>query len=629
MDVNVKASRGRQSLNPFGNEILNVYKNIKGLFEHNPASYNIDDVKIKCFVLYLAISGVLGTIASVSTIGQIDISNPINFIVIILMPLSLVFLAPTAYYYKSEKICALLFFYCFIILCCNTYIDGRNGIDSTIFGLILVVAMTQYFSWQGMIFSMVGFLIQNLGIPELNMRLNPETSVLYDFNYYQYAGFDIITALVVGICVLVFRNGLLNASEELEKERHRSKIAERAKSEFLANMSHEIRTPMNGIVGMSALLEKTELNNKQKMFTDIIIKSGNSLLTIINDILDFSKLDAGKMKLDHAPFNLQEAVEDVAALFSSEIAQKDIDIILRVSPSIPDPVIGDVGRIRQVLMNLIGNAVKFTDNGHVYINIDCDGISELVVEDNGESYKNLKLNIQVTDTGIGIEQGKIDHIFSKFSQVDESATRKHEGTGLGLAISSQLIDLMGGTISVESREGDGSCFTIKMDIKAGEVQNVKEMPQVLKGSKVLVVETNPLIASIRKERFQSWGLDAGSVATGRECIDCLSQMTLQNLLPDLMVISCQLKDMDGLDVVAKIRANPKLAQIPVLMLATVDNLEDNQQYSKLKIEANLLKPWYTSVLMDTILKVLEVKRANVEYKPNDTEKIDALEFMAS
>lgn len=598
---------------------MNVLTYIKGLFAENPDASILENAKIRSFVLYLTISGILGTIASLTTIGQVDITNPVNFFIVIVMPMSLVLLAPMAWIFRSDKLCTVLFIYSFTILCCNTYVDANNGLDSTIFGLILVVVVSLYYSWIGMAISMIGFGLQNFAIPIINIRFNPETAALYDFHYYQYAFFDLITAFIVASCALVFRNGFISVTMELEQERHRSKMAERAKSEFLANMSHEIRTPMNGVVGMTALLANTPLNDQQKMFTDIITKSGNSLLTIINDILDFSKLDAGEMKLDLAPFNLQEAVEDVTALFSSEITKKNMDIIVRVSPNVPDPLIGDVGRIRQVVMNLVGNAVKFTENGHVYVNIECDERqkpSDMSVDGKEDT---ANLTISVTDTGIGIQQEKLAHIFNKFSQVDESATRKHEGTGLGLSISCQLVELMGGSIRVESKEGEGSCFTVEVALEIDNNQIQRSAPAQLLGSKVMIVETNPLVASIRNERFQSWGLDSASVSTGFECIECLYQMEAQGVLPDLIAMSCQLEDLEGLQVVAKIRENPKLAEIPILMLTNIADLEDNQEYSKLNIEANLLKPWYTTVLMETVLRLLDAKYSRqVEAKEGKT-----------
>lgn len=585
---------------------MNVFKYVISIFDRVSSLSALEATKRKSFAMYFAISGLLGTLSSLAKIGQVDFSNPLNIIIIIFMPLSLVALSPLAITHNSNKLCIALLCYCYVVLCANNYTDAGAGLDTTIFGLILVVMATLYFGITGMVISSLGYVIQNMLVPEAIKILNPQTAAVYDDLYYVNAVFDIITCIVVALCVLVFRNELMNASTQLENEKIRSETAERAKSNFLANMSHEIRTPMNGIVGMTALLGKTPLNEKQKMFADIITKSGNSLLTIINDILDFSKLDAGRVELELDPFNIQVAIEDVTALFASTIAEKDIDIIVRVSPNTPQLLFGDVGRIRQIIMNLVGNAVKFTEQGHVYINVECVDAKPNINDRQSTKNENVKLRISVEDTGIGISKQKISHIFSKFSQVDESASRKHEGTGLGLAISSQLIELMDGRISVESEEGKGSCFAFEIEfLTVDGLKSEPKIPTHLEGSRLLVVEKNALISSIRVERFQTWNLDSASVSSGQECIDCLRQMEAQNVLPDLIVLSCQLDDMDGLAVVSKIRQSARVSEIPILMLTKVDDLEENKEYSDLNIEANLLKPWHTSVLLETVLALLD------------------------
>jgi|GEM_PF-2609357 len=244
---------------------------------------------------------------------------------------------------------------------------------------------------------------------------------------------------------------MINQQLELKKANVQAQAANQSKSEFLANMSHEIRTPMNGVMGMAEMLAKSDLDSRQRQFTDIILNSSTALLTIINDILDFSKIDSGKLELEPAPFDLNSAINDVAMLLSDEVVRKNLVLNVRVQPDLPERIIGDVGRIRQILTNLVGNAVKFTEEGHV--DVDVTGIVR------GE---NVELKLEVCDTGVGIPENQLENVFEKFSQVDASFTRRHEGTGLGLAITNRLVKLMGGTIGNSSTLGEGSNFWINL-----------------------------------------------------------------------------------------------------------------------------------------------------------------------
>ena len=272
----------------------------------------------------------------------------------------------------------------------------------------------------------------------------------------------VLLAVLASVAIWVFRpmeKAIRRAFAESAQSLFQAEAADRAKSEFLANMSHEIRTPMNGVLGMAELLAKTELTPRQKTFTDVIVKSGNALLTIINDILDFSKINAGQLTLDPAPFRLAEAVEDVATLISARVAEKNLELIVRVDPRLPAFVVGDVGRFRQIVTNMLGNAVKFTEKGHVLIDVSGEVVDGIV-----------QLKVRVEDTGIGIPADKLQTVFEKFAQVDGSSTRRHEGTGLGLAIAARLVDLMGGKIGIESEVGRGSVFwfTAPMPVHAAD-----------------------------------------------------------------------------------------------------------------------------------------------------------------
>jgi len=388
---------------------------------------------------------------------------------------------------------------------------------------------------------------------------------------------------------------LIEKTKFAEKETKRAELADRAKSEFLANMSHEIRTPMNGVMGMAELLMKTELDTKQKTFADIIVKSGAALLTIINDILDFSKIDAGQMELDPAPFKISEAIEDVATLVSSKVVEKDLELAVRIAPELPHMYVGDVGRIRQIVTNLIGNAVKFTENGHIFVNV------------NGEIEGNMtKLRISVEDTGVGIAPEQCEHIFQKFSQVDESATRKHEGTGLGLAISSSLVKLMGGTIEVKSEVGVGTIFSFEISVPIHEnEEQVKTVPVAVSGSKILVVDDNEVNRTILSENLASWNFEHDETGSGTETLEYLASIENDYDLPDCIVLDYHMPEMDGAELAKIIRKEIRYANVSIIMLTSVDQMEDGKNFSSLGIQGHLVKPARASVLFDTIISILQ------------------------
>ncbi len=370
--------------------------------------------------------------------------------------------------------------------------------------------------------------------------------------------------------------------------------AERAKSEFLANMSHEIRTPMNGIIGMTELLAIGDLTPRQEHFVETITKSGNALMKIINDILDFSKIDAGKVKLSPIPFVLRESIEDVTTMLSSAVGEKNIDLLLRMQPDLPRTYLGDVGRLRQVMTNLIGNALKFTHFGHVLVDISG--------QDKGT---NVDLTIKVQDTGIGIPADQVKDVFEKFRQVDSSSTREFEGTGLGLSISSNLITLMGGTISVESEEGKGSTFTINLTLpKHEDLEKARKVPVEIIGANILIVDDNAVNRNILNEQIKHWKCRSIAVDSGQKALMVLENAMSKNIKIDLIIADYHMPGMNGEDMFYAIRNNQNYANIPIVMLTSVNEDHMTQRLLKKGLNAMLTKPARASHLLDTITSTL-------------------------
>ena len=412
----------------------------------------------------------------------------------------------------------------------------------------------------------------------------------------------LLFAVLVIVAFWIFRpmeKAIRRAFAETAASLYKAEAADRAKSEFLANMSHEIRTPMNGVLGMAELLAKTDLTPRQKTFTDVIVKSGNALLTIINDILDFSKINAGQLTLDPAPFRLAEAVEDVATLVSARVAEKNLELIVRVDPRLPPFVVGDAGRIRQIVTNLLGNAVKFTEKGHVLIDVGgetADGV--------------VQLKVRVEDTGIGIPADKLQNVFDKFAQVDSSSTRRHEGTGLGLAIAARLVDLMGGKIGVESAVGRGSVFWFSVPLPVHEARDEDDLvPGDVTGARVLVIDDNPVNRDILLEQLRSWSFDCAAAESGAVGLAFLDRASQIGASVDCIILDYQMPGMSGADVARAIAADSRLSSIPVVLLTSVDQVDFGKLVLEYGIAAHLTKPARSAVLLGTVISAIQKARA--------------------
>jgi two-component system sensor histidine kinase/response regulator len=390
-----------------------------------------------------------------------------------------------------------------------------------------------------------------------------------------------------------FQTASLNMMRDMEIARETAECAARAKSDFLANMSHELRTPMNGVIGMTDLLLESGLTEGQSEYAEIVRASGSALLDLINDILDFSKIEAGKLELEEIPFNIERLVEVAGDILAIRAQSKSLEFVVNIHDDVSECVLGDPVRLRQVLINLGNNAIKFTESGEVQISVRASDRPD-------------EIRIDVIDTGIGIPADRMNRLFQSFSQVDASTARKYGGTGLGLAISKRLVEAMGGVVEVDSEVGKGTDFHFSCRLPATDSSALKDPVRsgsLESGLRVLIVDDNATNRLYLREVFQHWRCDSVEAHGGNRALEILEGHDHQNEPFDLILLDYQMPGMNGTDLSRRIRELPECSTVPMVLLTSIHHNEADE-WKAAGITLCLTKPIKKSYLLGAINRAI-------------------------
>jgi two-component system sensor histidine kinase/response regulator len=420
----------------------------------------------------------------------------------------------------------------------------------------------------------------------------------------------VLAGIALPIMALAFATRALRAQKaDLEVERDRDRAGERAKAEFLANMSHEVRTPLNGVLGMAGLILDTPLNDEQRQYADTIVQSGEALLTVLNDVLDFSKIEAGKLEIERHEFGVVSMLDGAVELFAQQAHAKNLDIPTFSDTRIPGRLVGDDGRVRQVMLNLISNAIKFTTKGGVAV--------EASVNMTQQADGRIVLRFEVADTGIGIPDDKLDSIFGQFEQVDGSTTRRYGGTGLGLAISKRLVELMGGEIGVEQRPEGGSLFWFTVPFDEGRSRHdwSEDIAGFVKGCRILIVDDNAVNRLVFEKQLAALGAEVTTAVSAESAMRRIAQAGGDTLPYDVMIIDHMMPGTDGLDLAQIIRAMPGGDAVKLVLSSSSGMFNSHSAARKHGFDAALPKPLRPGALIRCIHGMTDGARERAPERP--------------